>query len=66
MAERAEADGVDEAVIAARYRDRSVTNDVLIPPSAVAEVVSWLASDAAAYTTGCVITVGGGVESFPR
>ena len=26
----------------------------------------WLASDRSAYTTGCVITVGGGHEGFPR
>jgi len=30
------------------------------------EVALWLASDRSAYTTGCVITVGGGHEGFPR
>jgi NAD(P)-dependent dehydrogenase (short-subunit alcohol dehydrogenase family) len=49
-----------------RYRARSLTGDVLIPAAAVADAVLWLASDAAAYTTGCVITVGGGAEAFPR
>jgi NAD(P)-dependent dehydrogenase (short-subunit alcohol dehydrogenase family) len=32
----------------------------------VAEAALWLASDRSAYTTGCVITVGGGTEGFPR
>jgi hypothetical protein len=26
----------------------------------------WLASDRSAYTSGCVITVGGGAEGMPR
>ncbi|MCC6629926.1 MAG: SDR family oxidoreductase [Chloroflexi bacterium] len=66
IAERAAGDGVSEAQVIERYRARSVTGDVLIPPQAVAEAVLWLATDAAAFTTGCVLTVGGGAEAFPR
>ena len=32
----------------------------------VAEAALLLASDRSSYTTGCVITVGGGAEAFPR
>jgi rhamnose utilization protein RhaD (predicted bifunctional aldolase and dehydrogenase)/NAD(P)-dependent dehydrogenase (short-subunit alcohol dehydrogenase family) len=66
VAERAGQEGRSEAQVLARYRERSLTGDVLIPAEAVADAVLWLASDQAAYTTGCVITVGGGAEAFPR
>ncbi len=33
---------------------------------AVADAALWLASEASAYTSGCVITVGGGAEGMPR
>jgi rhamnulose-1-phosphate aldolase/alcohol dehydrogenase len=49
-----------------RYAERSVLRTAIVPPEAVAEAALWLASDRSAYTTGCVITIGGGHEAFPR
>jgi NAD(P)-dependent dehydrogenase (short-subunit alcohol dehydrogenase family) len=66
VAERAREEGVSEERVLERYRQRSLTGDVLVPPRAVADAVLWLASDQAAYTTGDVITIGGGAEGFPR
>jgi rhamnulose-1-phosphate aldolase/alcohol dehydrogenase len=64
--QRAESRGETEEQTLARYAERSVMREALVPPEAVAEVAVWLASDRSAYTTGCVITVGGGAEGFPR
>ena len=64
--QRAEQRGETEEQTLARYAERSVMREALVPPEAVAEAALWLASDRSAYTTGCVITVGGGPEGFPR
>lgn len=64
--QRAKEQGITEKEMLRRYAERAVLGQAAIPPQAVAEAVAWLASDAARYTTGCVITVGGGTEGFPR
>lgn len=64
--ERALQSGKGEAEIRERYADRSIFREAAIPPEAVAEAALWLASDRAQYTSGCVITVGGGAEGMPR
>ena len=64
--QRSEQRGETEEETLARYAERSVLREALVPPEAVAEAALWLASDRSAYTTGCVITVGGGAEGFPR
>ena len=63
---RAEQQGRSEEEQLATYAQRSLLGHATIPPEAVADAVCFLASDRAAYTTGCVITVGGGAEAFPR
>src|SRR5438552_4340246 len=63
---RAERAGVSEKEMLDRYAERSPLREAIIPPEAVAEAALWLASDRAEHTTGCVITVGGGAEGFPR
>ena len=63
---RAERAGVSEKEMLDRYAERSVLREALVPPEAVAEAALWLASGRSAQTTGCVITVGGGAEGFPR
>ena len=50
----------------ARYAERSIFRKATVPAEAVAEAALWLASDRSAYTSGCVITVGGGAEGMPR
>jgi NAD(P)-dependent dehydrogenase (short-subunit alcohol dehydrogenase family) len=64
--ERAERAGVSEDEMLQRYAERSVLREATVPPEAVAEAALFLASDRSAHTTGCVITVGGGAEGFPR
>jgi rhamnose utilization protein RhaD (predicted bifunctional aldolase and dehydrogenase)/NAD(P)-dependent dehydrogenase (short-subunit alcohol dehydrogenase family) len=64
--ERALASGQSEADVLQRYADRSIFRTATVPPEAVAEAALWLASDRSAYTSGCVITVGGGAEGMPR
>jgi 2-keto-3-deoxy-L-fuconate dehydrogenase len=64
--ERAERSGQSEEQVLARYAERSIFRTATVPPEAVAEAALWLASDASAYTSGCVITVGGGAEAMPR
>jgi len=66
LRQRAERAGVSEDEMLARYTERSTLREATLPPEAVAEAALWLASDRAAHTTGCVITVGGGAEGFPR
>lgn len=66
LRQRAQQAGVTEEEMLARYAERSVLRQATVPPEAVAEAALWLASDRSAYTTGCVITVGGGSEGFPR
>lgn len=55
-----------EDAVLARYADRSIFRAATVPASAVAEAALWLASERSAYTSGCVITVGGGAEGMPR
>ncbi len=64
--ERAESRGETEEATLARYAERSLFRTATVPPEAVADAALWLASDASAYTSGCVITVGGGAEAMPR
>ena len=66
LRQRAERAGVSEDEMLARYAERSALREATVPPEAVAEAALWLASDRSAHTTGCVITVGGGAEGFPR
>jgi len=63
---RAEQSGRSEDEVLESYAQRSILRHAMVPPDAVADAVAWLASERAAYTTGCVITVGGGHEAFPR
>jgi rhamnose utilization protein RhaD (predicted bifunctional aldolase and dehydrogenase)/NAD(P)-dependent dehydrogenase (short-subunit alcohol dehydrogenase family) len=64
--ERAQQSGKTEAETLARYAERSMFRTATVPPESVAEAALWLASDRSAYTSGCVITVGGGAEGMPR
>ena len=66
LKERAAQSGRSEAEQLKAYEERSVMRQVMIPPRAVADAACFLASERSAYTTGCVITVGGGTEGFPR
>ena len=66
LRQRAERAGVSDDEMLARYAERSTLREATVPPEAVAEAALWLASNRAAHTTGCVITVGGGAEGFPR
>lgn len=64
--ERVLQSGQTEDAILTRYAERSIFRTATVPASAVAEAALWLASDRSAYTSGCVITVGGGAEGMPR
>jgi rhamnose utilization protein RhaD (predicted bifunctional aldolase and dehydrogenase)/NAD(P)-dependent dehydrogenase (short-subunit alcohol dehydrogenase family) len=66
VTERAERSGQTEEQVLARYAERSIFRTATVPAEAVADAALWLASDASAYTSGCVITVGGGAEAMPR
>jgi NAD(P)-dependent dehydrogenase (short-subunit alcohol dehydrogenase family) len=49
------------------YRSRNLMGATLIPPEAVADLAVLLASDHSRFTTGDILTVGGGLpEAFPR
>jgi rhamnulose-1-phosphate aldolase/alcohol dehydrogenase len=64
--ERARAQGIPEAELEAFYRTRNLLG-VSILPEDVAEAVLFLASDRSAKTTGCTLTVDGGLrDAFPR
>ncbi len=64
--ERARAHGVPAGRLGEFYRRRSLLG-VEVTPGDVAEAVFWLASDRSAKTTGCAISVDGGVkEAFLR
>jgi rhamnulose-1-phosphate aldolase/alcohol dehydrogenase len=64
--QRAAAQGIRVDDLEDFYRRRNLLG-VRILPEDVAEAVLFLASDRAAKTTGCTITVDGGVrEAFPR
>ena len=64
--QRAQAQGIGVDQLEDFYRKRNLLG-VRILPEDVAEAVLFLASDRSAKTTGCTITVDGGVrEAFPR
>jgi rhamnulose-1-phosphate aldolase/alcohol dehydrogenase len=64
--ERAQAQGIGVDQIEEFYRKRNLLNLPVLPED-VAEAVLFLASDRSAKTTGCTITVDGGVrDAFPR
>ncbi|HKN47949.1 MAG TPA: SDR family oxidoreductase, partial [Candidatus Polarisedimenticolia bacterium] len=64
--ERARAHGIGVADLEDFYRRRNLLK-VRVTAEDVAEAALWLASDRSAKTTGCIVTVDGGVrEAFPR
>lgn len=64
--ERARAHGVELEELEDFYRRRNLLQ-TFITPNDVAEAVLWLAGDHSTRTTGCIISVDGGVpEAFPR
>jgi NAD(P)-dependent dehydrogenase (short-subunit alcohol dehydrogenase family) len=64
--ERARAQGIAVEEIEEFYRKRNLLG-VSVLPEDVAEAVLFLVSDRAAKTTGCTLTVDGGVrDAFPR
>ena len=64
--ERAQAQGIPVAELEEFYRKRNLLNLPVFPED-VAEAVLFLAGDRSAKTTGCTLTVDGGVrDAFPR
>ena len=64
--ERARAQGISVEQLEDFYRKRNILAAPILPED-VAEAVLFLASDRSAKTTGCTITVDGGVkDAFPR
>jgi len=64
--ERARAHGVELEELEDFYRRRNLLQ-TFITPNDVAEAALWLAGDHSTRTTGCIISVDGGVpEAFPR
>jgi rhamnulose-1-phosphate aldolase/alcohol dehydrogenase len=64
--ERAKAQGIQVEDLEDFYRKRNILARPILPED-VAEAVLFLASDRSAKTTGCTITVDGGVkDAFPR
>jgi rhamnulose-1-phosphate aldolase/alcohol dehydrogenase len=67
IAERARQRGVPVDAQIEVYRSRNVLGTGPIPPRAVADAALFLCSPRAAYTTGSVITIDGGIkEAMPR
>jgi rhamnulose-1-phosphate aldolase/alcohol dehydrogenase len=67
IAERARQRGVTDEQQTDTYRSRNVLGVGPIPPRAVAEAALYLCSPRAAYTTGAVLTIDGGIkEAMPR
>lgn len=65
--DRAKLKGISEEAQVAEYRKRNLMGVGPIPPEAVAEAALFLASDRAAWTTGSVLTVDGGLrDAMPR
>jgi rhamnulose-1-phosphate aldolase/alcohol dehydrogenase len=65
-AERARAHGIGVEELEDFYRRRNLLG-LKVTPEDVAEAVLWLASERSSRTTGCIVTVDGGVrEAFPR
>src|SRR5436190_2556941 len=64
--ERALAQGIDPAGLEEFYRKRNLLGARILPED-VAEAVLFFASDRSAKTTGCTLTVDGGLkDAFPR
>ena len=64
--ERAESHGIPVSELEEFYRKRNLLQ-TFVAPGDVAEAALYLAGDRSAKTTGCIITVDGGVpEAFPR
>ena len=64
--ERAAAQGIAVEQLEEFYRTRNLLGARILPDD-VAEAVLFLASDRSAKTTGCTLTVDGGVkDAFPR
>lgn len=64
--DRARAYGISEDSLAAYYRNRNLMK-VKVVPEDVAEAVSFFISGHSSKTTGCILTVDGGLrEAFPR
>jgi rhamnulose-1-phosphate aldolase/alcohol dehydrogenase len=65
--ERARLAGISVDAQVEAYRRRNLLGQGPIPPAAVAEAALFLASPRAAFTTGAVLTVDGGIkEAMPR
>jgi NAD(P)-dependent dehydrogenase (short-subunit alcohol dehydrogenase family) len=64
--ERAAAQGISVDQLEDFYRTRNLLSARILPED-VAQAVLFLASDRSAKTTGCTLTVDGGVkDAFPR
>jgi NAD(P)-dependent dehydrogenase (short-subunit alcohol dehydrogenase family) len=64
--ERARAHGIAPGELEEFYRKRNLLR-TRVTAEDVAEAALWLASDRSAKTTGCILTIDGGVrEGFPR